>query len=232
MSARERVRRYAQMIATGSVLVWALLCFLIVISPRLRKLHDLNQRVTTANKELADMRKEVEDAKIIGGPATGGARFDKFGILSTDEEQIFLTDLIAFCKETTNTLNLVRRSDYAQQTSATQSDQQGTGQAGTAPAGTAPGGEQGPPQPVILRVPHTVSFSGNFVSAFYLLRRLESYRRLLTVEKINLATDAMTGYPRLTGNVTIDLYLAKPPAVTSGVEASAQGTATSPVPGS
>jgi hypothetical protein len=231
MTTRDRTRRYAQIIAAGTVLIWALLCFLMVLSPRLRKLHDLDQQVATSSKELADMRKEIEDAKIIGGPPPGGARFDKFGILSNDEEQIFLTDLIAFCKETTNTLNLVRRSDVAQPTSTTPPEQQGSGKSGTS-TGTNQQAQQGPPQPVIMRVPHTVSFSGTFVSSFYLLRKLESYRRLLTVEKMDLNTDNQSGYPRLTGNITIDLYLVKQPAGTSSVQASTSGAAARPAPAS
>ncbi|MGD0111212.1 MAG: hypothetical protein ABSD48_05055 [Armatimonadota bacterium] len=232
MTARDRTRRYAQIIAAGTVLVWALLCFVIILSPRRTKLHNLDQRVATSSKGLADMRKEIEDAKIIGGPAIGGARFDKFGILSNDEEQIFLTDLIAFCKDTTNTLNLVRRSDYAQPTSTTPPEQQGSGKPG-APTGTSPQAQQGPPQAVILRVPHTVSFSGTFVSSFYLLRKLESYRRLLTVERMDLNTDNQSGYPRLIGNITIDLYLVKQPAGTaSSPQASTSGTAARPAPAS
>jgi hypothetical protein len=231
MTARDRTRRYAQIIATGTVLIWALLCFLIILSPRLRKVHDLDQHVATSGKELADMRREIEDAKIIGGPAIGGARFDKFGILSNDEEQIFLTDLIAFCKDTTNTLNLVRRSDYAQPTSTTPPEQQGSRKS-EASTGASPQAQQGPPQPVILRVPHTVSFSGTFVSSFYLLRRLESYRRLLTIEKMDLNTDNQNGYPRLIGNITIDLYLVKQPATTSSVQASTSGGTARPAPAS
>ncbi len=224
MTARDRVRRYSQLTAAGAALIGALLCFLIVISPRLHRLRDLDKRVAAATDELTGMKREIEDAKIIGGPAVGGARFDKFGILSNDEEQIFLTDLISFCKDTTNTLNLVRRSDYAQATAS--SSQQTAGQSQASDSTTNP---QGPPQPVILRVPHTVSFSGTFVSSFYLLRRLESYRRLLTVEKMSLATDSRDGYPQVNGNITIDLYLVKElapsPASSSGQATSASQSA-------
>jgi hypothetical protein len=233
VTARERTRRYAQIIAAGTVLVWALLCFLIILSPRLSKLHGLDQRVATSSKELADMRKEIEDAKIIGGPPVGGARFDKFGILSDDEEQIFLTDLIAFCKDTTNTLNLVRRSNYAQPIPTTPPEQRDSGKSATTAGASPQGAQQGPPQPVILRVPHTVNFSGTFVSSFYLLRKLESYRRLLTVERMDLSTDNQSGYPRLTGNITIDLYLVKQPsAATPSAQARASGTAPGPAPAS
>jgi len=233
VTARDRTRRYAQIIAAGTVLVWALLCFLIILSPRLSRLHDLDRRVETSSKELADMRKEIEDAKIIGGPPAGSARFDKFGILSDDEEQIFLTDLIAFCKDTTNTLNLVRRSDYAQPTSTLPPAQQGNAESGTSTGANSQAAQQGPPQPVILRIPHTVSFSGTFVSSFYLLRKLEAYRRLLTVERMDLNTDNQSGYPRLTGNITIELYLVKQPAAaTSSVQASTSGTVARPVPAS
>jgi hypothetical protein len=83
---------------------------------------------------------------------------------------------------------------------------------------------------VILRVPHTVSFSGTFVSSFYLLRKLESYRRLLTVEKMDLATDGMTGYPRINGNITIDLYLVKQPAAGSAAASGQAAAAGQPTP--
>ena len=214
MTPRDRVRRYGQLITGSAVLILMLLCFLIVLSPRLKKLGDLNQRVKVASANLAQMRKEIEDARIIGGPATGRARFDKFGILSTGEEQLFLTDLISFCRETQNTLNLVRRSDYSQPapSSAPVGDQsqgqQGAGQGSQTGKTTAPD-PNAPPQPVILGVPHTVSFSGTFTSAFFLLRRLEVYRRLLTVERMDLATDTQAGYPQVTGNITINLFLVK-----------------------
>jgi hypothetical protein len=221
--------------AAGAVLVWALLCFLIILSPKMRKLNELDRRVASATDDLAKMRREVEDAKIIGGPAVGVARFEKFGILSNDEEQLFLTDLIAFCKDSTNILNLVRRSDYAQPIPTTPPEgQQGQSQTGAGASGTSgaasSGRQQGPPQPVILRVPHTVSFSGTFVSSFYLLRKLESYRRLLTVEKMDLATDGMTGYPRINGNITIDLYLVKQPAAGSAAASGQAAAAGQPTP--
>ncbi len=71
------------------------------------------------------------------------------------------------------------------------------------------------PRPVIMRIPHTVSYSGSFLSSFYLLRRLESYRRLLTVERMEIGTDHQVGYPRVKGTITIDLYLVKSPGGTS-----------------
>lgn len=222
MTPRDRIKRYTQIGALAAALLWALLCFLIILSPRLRKLDDVSQQVAASGKELAQMNKEIEDARIIGGPPTGQARFDKFGILSTDEEQLFLTDLIAFCKDTTNTLNLVRRSEFSQTaiTSTTATGQGGRQGQGGASQSQAPASEANqPPQPVILRVPHTVSFSGTFLSAFYLLRQLESYRRLLTVERMDLATDTQAGYPRISGNITIELYLVKQPAATPTVQA-------------
>jgi len=211
VTPRDRIRRYSRFVAGAAVLLFALICFLVILSPRMRNLDDLNQRLSGSTKELSAMRKEIEDARIAGGPTVGGARFDKFGILSTDEEQIFLSDLIAFCNETDNALNLVRRSEFARPVaSAAQGGQQGSSAAGqtTQPQPAS----SGPPPPVILRVPHTVSFSGTFLSAFYLLRKLESYRRLLTVERMDLITDSQRGYPRLSGNVTIELYLVKQPA--------------------
>ena len=65
------------------------------------------------------------------------------------------------------------------------------------------------PQPKIERVPHTVNFSGTFLSSFYLLRKLEGYKRLLTVERVELSADTREGYPNVNGNISIDLYLVK-----------------------
>jgi hypothetical protein len=207
MTPRERVRRYGMLVSTGVVVIWTLLCFLVAISPRLREIGKVNGDLVTSSQQLKDMRREIEDAGIVGGPPVGASRFDKFGILARDEEQLFLTDLISFCKDTDNVLNLVRRSEYAQRAPSTEEQVQGgTRGTGSQPA-SQPAAEQAV-QAVIERVPHTVTFSGTFLSAFYLLRRLESYKRLLTVERVDLVTDNRLGYPRLNGNVTIDLYLA------------------------
>jgi len=219
MTPQDRIKRYSRIAGLGAVAVWILLCFFIVLSPRLRRSEDLRQRVAASSGELTAMRKEIEDARIIGGPAPGGARFDKFGILSTDEEQLFLSDLIAFCKETTNTLNLVRRSEFSRAASpAPEQGKQGQPAAGRPQTGAGP---SQPPQPVILRVPHTVSFNGSFVSAFYLLRKLESYRRLLTVERMDLTIEQQVGYPQINGNITIELYLVKQPVTSTTAQASA-----------
>ena len=56
---------------------------------------------------------------------------------------------------------------------------------------------------------HLDNFSGTFLSSFYLLRKLEGYKRLLTVERVELSTDTREGYPHVNGNISIDLYLVK-----------------------
>jgi len=204
MTPRERIRRYSLLGALGAVVIWALLCFLIVLSPRLSKLRRASQEAADSQQKLAEMQKEIENARIAGAPVGAGARFEKFGILSSDEEQLFLKDLIAFCRDTSNVLNLIRRSEYVQPAPSTTEQGPQARRAGT------PGGAQAP-QPIIERVPHVVTFSGTFLSSFYLLRKLETYKRLLTVERVQLATDNVMGYPRTNGDITIDLYLAKQP---------------------
>jgi hypothetical protein len=190
------------MAVTGGVLLWAILCFVVLLSPRLREMGRVSSDLTKSSEQLSGMRREIEDAGIVGGPTVGASRFDKFGILARDEEQLFLTDLIEFCKDTDNILNLVRRAEYSQKAPASEEETQ------PASPGAQPKPEQ-QAQATIERVPHTVTFSGTFLSAFYLLRRLESYRRLLTVERVDMVTDSRVGYPRLNGNITIDLYLAR-----------------------
>jgi hypothetical protein len=207
MNPRERIKRIGQLAALGAVVVWGLLCFLIILHPRLRKLDQVNQERTRSASELAQMRQEIEDARISGGPAEDGARFGKFGILAVGEEDLFLDDLIAFCRETNNDLRLVRRSEHAQRAPAT------TEPVEQQPASQSSAGADQPPQPIIERVPHTVSFSGTFTSAFELLRRLEVYKRLLTVERVQLSADTLRGHPRLNGNITIDLYVVEAPAL-------------------
>ncbi len=211
MNKGNRSASYPPLLGVGVVLIWALLCFLILVSPRMHRLKQVSQQLTQESSKLREMRREIENARITGGPAMGKARFEKFGILARDEEQLFLRDLIDFCKETNNVLNLVRRSEYARRAATTteEATQQETGQPSTAATG---GKEAATPQAVIDRVPHTVSFSGTFLSSFYLLRKLESYKRLLTVERVDLVTDSREGYPRLGGNITIDLYLARVPS--------------------
>ena len=235
MSARTSVRRHTWLVALALVVIWALLCFLVLLSPRMRRMNQISQQLVDKRQELREMQREIENARIAGGPTVGEARFDKFGILARNEEPLFLRDLIDFCKETNNTLNLVRRAAYARRAaaSAEEVEQQEAGQP-TTPARRGQSG--GAPRPVIDRVPHSVSFSGTFLSAFYLLRKLESYRRLLTVERVDLLVDNREGYPRLNGNITIELYLARVPSLARAEEQS-QGSSTSgaqeaPTPGS
>jgi len=223
MRASDRFPRYVSFVALGMALVWALLCFLILLSPRMHRLSQVGQQLSEKSKELTAMNREIENARIAGGPVPAGeARFEKFGILARDEEQLFLRDLIDFCKETNNILNLVRRAEYARRaaTTAEEVQQQEAGQP-TTPAKKTKSSEA--PQPVIDRVPHTVSFSGTFLSAFYLLRKLESYRRLLTVERVDVATDTREGYPRVNGNIMIELYLARVSSAARAAEAGSAG---------
>jgi len=215
MNPRERIKRVGQLAALGAVVVWGLLCFLIILHPRLRKLDQVNQELTRSASELAQMRQEIEDARISGGPAEDGARFGKFGILAVGEEDLFLDDLIAFCRETDNDLRLVRRSEHAQRAPAT------TEPVAQQPGSQSSSGADQPPQPIIERVPHTVSFSGTFTSAFQLLRRLELYKRLLTVERVQLSADTLRGHPRLNGNITIDLYVVEATALPTADQAAA-----------
>ncbi|MFB3880593.1 MAG: hypothetical protein ACE149_04980 [Armatimonadota bacterium] len=218
MSPQERLKLYAKIVAAGGIIVWGLLCFLIAVSPRLSRLHRVQGDLAKANTQLQEMRKEIENAAIIGQPGPGESRYEKFGILGADEEQLFLSDLIDFCKETNNTLNVVRRADVARSAVETpEGTPQKTGPTGEpvaptpAPQPGAPAGESAGPQPIIEKVPHTVNYTGTFLSSFYLLRRLESYKRLLTVERVEIGADTRVGYPRVNGNITIDLYLVKNP---------------------
>jgi len=220
MKPQDRIRLYAQLSAAGAILVWGLLCFVIGVAPRMGELNRVDADLGKANIQLREMRKEIENASIIGQPAPGQSRYEKFGILGADEEELFLTDLIDFCKETSNTLDIVRRADVARPaTLAAQNEPRKVGptgapitpNAGSSSSQSAAGQEGAGPQPVIEKVPHTVTYSGTFLSSFYLLRKLESYKRLLTVERVEVATDTHYGYPRVNGNVTIDLYLVKNP---------------------
>lgn len=203
MTPHDRMRRYAQLATVCTIFVCGLLCFFVLVSPRIGRLDGVDQDLADASKQLADMRKEIENAGIAGAPGPGESRYEKFGILGTDEEQLFLSDLIDFCSETTNTLNVVRRADRAR-SAAPRSP---------SPQGQKKGAGQDPnvPRPVIQKVPHTVNYSGTFVSSFHLLRKLETYKRLLTVERVEIAADTRDGYPRVNGNITIDLYLVKNP---------------------
>ena len=216
MKPQDRIRLYAQLAALGAVVVWGLLCFAIGVAPRMGRLDRVQADLTKANRQVVEMRKEIENASIIGRPAPGQSRYEKFGILGADEEQLFLSDLIGFCKETNNTLNLVRRADLARPAiQAAEETPQKTGPTGAPvqPSSGSPSGQSaaGGPQPVIQKVPHTVSYSGTFLSSFLLLQRLESYRRLMTVERVEITTDSRTGWPRVSGNITIDLYLVRNP---------------------
>jgi hypothetical protein len=220
MNPHDRIRRYAQLTTLLAIVVWSLLCFLLAVSPQRARLHRAETELAAANEQLTDMKREIENASIIGKPAPGESRFEKFGILGADEEQLFLSDLIQFCKDTDNMLNVVRRSDIARTAQQTeQSAQPGSQRPGTvtgtnqpSSAATKPkAGEPAMPQPIVEKVPHTVNYAGTFLSSFYLLRKLEAYKRLLTVERVELSTDSRVGYPRVNGNITIDLYLVKNP---------------------
>ncbi len=225
MTPKDRIKLYAQLAALGAVLVWAVLCFFIILSPKLSRLGRLTEQVDSSKQRLADMKREIENASIAGPPPVGASRFEKFGILGSDEEQLFLSDLIDFCTETDNTLNLVRRADVARPALRTEQSERGNTSGGSSGSSAEAGAA---PQPIIEKVPHNVSYSGTFLSSFYLLRRLESYKRLLTVERMEVAADSQLGYPRVNGTITIDLYLVKNvPSLATGQ----QGEATSAQPG-
>lgn len=208
MTPQDRIRRYGQLATGAAVLVWALLCFLLILSPRLGRLKTLTRDATEAGEKLAAMEKEIQDAKIAGGPPIEGARFDRFGILMPKQEPEFYRDVIEFCTETGNDLKVVRRAEIAQPAPSTQPQGQQPGQAGAQGSGqpAAGSGQAQAPQPVIERVPHTASFSGTFLNTYYLLRKLETYKRLLTIEKVELTRDLRKGYPSINGNITIELY--------------------------
>ncbi len=208
MNPRDRVRRYAQLATLATILVCGLLCFFLVVSPRISKLTRVDQGLTDASKQLADMRKEIENASIAGTPTPGESRYEKFGILGADEEQLFLSDLIDFCTDTGNTLNVVRRAEVARSATPRSPQYQ---QKGGSRSGATPDETPEVPPPIIEKVPHTVNYTGTFLSSFHLLRELESYKRLLTVERVEIASDTRVGYPRINGNITIDLYLVKNP---------------------
>lgn len=212
MTPKDRIKLYAQLAALGAVLAWAVLCFFLILSPKLSRLGLLTEQVDSAKQQLADAKREIENASIAGPPTVGASRFEKFGILGADEEQLFLSDLIDFCTETDNTLNLVRRADVARPAARTDQSQQRSASGGSAGSSAE---ADAVPQPTIEKVPHNVSYSGTFLSSFYLLRKLESYKRLLTVERMEVAADTRFGYPRVNGTITIDLYLVRnvpPPA--------------------
>jgi len=214
MTPKDRIKLHAQLAALGAVLAWVVLCFFLILSPKLSRLGLLTKQVDSAKQHLADMKREIENASIAGPPPVGASRFEKFGILGADEEQLFLTDLIDFCTETKNTLNLVRRADVARPAARTDQSQQ---RSASAEADAVP-------QPTIEKVPHNVSYSGTFLSSFYLLRKLESYKRLLTVERMEVVADTQFGYPRVNGTITIDLYLVRNvPLPAAGQQAEATG---------
>jgi len=225
MTPQNRIRRYAQFATVATILVWGMLCFFLIVSPRTARLQRTEADLAEASKQLKGMRNEIENASIAGTPVPGESRYEKFGILGADEEQLFLSDLIDFCKETSNTLNVVRRASTGRRTTSTTAEDQKKG--GSRSSAPAAGEDPNVPRPVIQKVPHTVNYSGTFLSSFYLLRKLEAYKRLLTVERVEIATDTRSGYPRVNGNITIDLYLVtnagQPPA--SATEAQ-QETAT------
>ncbi len=205
MTPKDRTKLHIQLAALGAVVAWLVLCFFIAVWPRTTRMGRLTEEVTQSKQQLADMQREIENASIAGPPVVGTARFEKFGILATDEEQLFLSDLIDFCTETKNSLNLVRRADVARPARTTTKDAE-RGRASKQGAGA-----EEAPRPVIERVPHNVNYSGTFLSSFHLLRRLEAYKRLLTVERVEISADTQLGYPRVNGTITIDLYLVRTP---------------------
>jgi hypothetical protein len=207
MTPHDRIRRYAQLATGATIFVCGLLCYFLLISPRISRLNRVDHELADASKQLADMQKEIEDASIAGAPGPGESRYEKFGILGADEEQLFLSDLIDFCSETNNTLNVVRRADTPRSAMPKTTQDQEKGAKPTQGAGEAPAA----PRPIIQKVPHTVNYSGTFLSSFHLLRKLETYKRLLTVERVEVGADTREGYPRVNGNITIDLYLVKNP---------------------
>ena len=237
MTPESSLRKYALLGALGFGVLWALICYAAIVSPRLHGLDEVSKQLERAQKDLFEMKREIENAQLSGGPSPGGGRFDKFGILTTGEEHLFLADLIDYCKETNNTLNGVIRAQQlrpAQETPTIASPGAGVpGQIGgpvtgpPTPGQPQPQGQPGQPPPlVIYRLPVTINLLGTFRSSFDLLRRLEVYKRLLTVEKLDITTDAQKGYPNMNTSISIDLYLVKEPRI--AVPAPVSGAAAAP----
>ncbi len=111
MKPQDRIRRYTQLATAATIVVCVMLCFFLIVSPKASRLRGVEGDLAQSSKKLAEMRKEIENASILGTPAPGESRYEKFRILGADEEQLFLSDLIEFCKETNNTLNMVRPAD-------------------------------------------------------------------------------------------------------------------------
>jgi hypothetical protein len=228
MNPNDRIKRYVQLAALGAVVAWGVLCYFLVLAPRFARLDDLQGQIRTANKKLTECKREIDNARIAGPPVEGTSRFEKFGILGIDEEELFLSDLIDFSKETHNTLELVRRSGVGRKVSSEPEPQQGGGsKKGEASSQSTPEA----PRPAIMRVPHTVSYTGTFLSSFFLLRKLEAYKRLLTVERMEISTDRQVGYPRVKGTITIDLYLVESPVAITTQQASRETDSGQPAAG-
>lgn len=149
MTPQDRIKRYAQLATLATILVWGMLCFFLIVSPKAHQLERTESELSQSSKKLAGMRKEIENASIAGTPAPGESRYEKFGILGADEEQLFLSDLIEFCKDTRNTLNVVRRATTARRTTTTTPEDQKKGGRSSSPA---PDEDPNVPRPVDDRV--------------------------------------------------------------------------------
>ena len=231
MRTAEQLRKYGLIGAGCLIVVWALLCYLVFAAPKTRELERVAKADAATSKQLGEMQQKITDYEAIYKEIQiGKSRFERFGILSADEEPVFYADLIQYFRETNNTLITVIRTPLPQ---PVETPTQGPPPGPETPASQGPGapagaGQTAPPQPRMYRLPLTISFTGTFASSFSLLRRLENYTRLITVERMDLATDSRDGYPKMNGNISVDLYLAELPETPA---APAESAAPAPPPG-
>jgi hypothetical protein len=223
MRTAEQLRKYGLIGAGGLIVVWALICYLVFAAPKTRELERVAKQDAATSKQLGEMKQKIADYEAIYKEIQiGKSRFERFGILSADEEPVFLADLVQYFRETNNSLIQVMRAPLPQPVETPPpGPETPAGQGPGAPAGAGP---TAPPPPRMYRLPLTINFSGTFGSSFNLLRRLENYTRLITVERMDLATDQRDGYPKMNGNISVDLYLAElpeTPAASAGSSASA-----------
>lgn len=214
MRTAEQLRKYGLIGAGGLIVVWALLCYLVFAAPKTRELERVAKADAATSKQLGEMQQKIADYEAIYKEIQiGKSRFERFGILSADEEPVFLADLVQYFRETKNSLIMVIRAPLPQPIETPPPGPE-------TPAGQGPGapaGQTAPPPPRMYRLPLTINFTGTFDSSFSLLRRLENYTRLITVERMDLATDSRDGYPKMNGNISVDLYLAELPETAPAV---------------
>ncbi len=183
--------KHKMVLVFAGLAVWCILCYALLISPRVQALHKAQADLTATQKELSDLsarRLELERmAREIRFGMAGGKQ-----IFMSSEIPGFLRDLNRLSQASQTTLTRVEMSG-----SITNVTPESAEAKETVPADT----------PVVKSLPLKVSVRGSFPQIYEMLHQLEQYNRLISITDIE-AQPSQDGYPSIEVTLPIVIYVA------------------------